>query len=154
MQNLDICVDHFDTGCSLKTQFIDYCEYHYCLSCFCLSDVCRHTTFNRAIRYATRQHSAITNNIVIAEFCQYQFGFEKPSVLWKNVSINLIIDYTVAVVMHCWSYSSARHKFPDNDDDNNNKDDDDNDDDDDDDDDESLIQVRMRSAKLHRHYRY
>ena len=25
-----------------------------------------------------------TNNIEIVELCQYQFGFEKPSVLWKK----------------------------------------------------------------------
>jgi len=25
-----------------------------------------------------------TNNIEIVELCQYQFGFEKPSVLWKE----------------------------------------------------------------------
>jgi len=25
-----------------------------------------------------------TNNIEIVELCQYQFGFEKPSALWKK----------------------------------------------------------------------
>jgi len=25
-----------------------------------------------------------TNNIKIVELCQYQFGFEKPNVLWKK----------------------------------------------------------------------
>jgi len=25
-----------------------------------------------------------TNNIEIVELCQYQFGFEKPSILWKK----------------------------------------------------------------------